>query len=90
MSCYDTESSNKYLFTEMKNDVSTGDGRYKLVYAINGEIPGPNIVVFEDQVVSTLSNDLNGYDVLCILHTQKLFKNQRPYSDERVLRNIEL
>lgn len=58
MSCYDTGSSNKYLFTEMKNDVSTGDGRYKLVYAINGEIPGPNIVVFEDQVVSTLSNDL--------------------------------
>lgn len=47
MSCYDTGSSNKYLFTEMKNDVSTGDGRYK-----------PNIVVFEDQVVSTLSNDL--------------------------------
>lgn len=42
----------------MKNDVSTGDGRYKLVYAINGEIPGPNIVVFEDQVVSSLSNDL--------------------------------
>lgn len=58
MSCYDTGSSNKYLFTEMKNDVSTGDGRYKLVYAINGEIPGPNIVVFEDQVVSTLPNDL--------------------------------
>lgn len=55
MSCYDTGSSNKYLFTEMKNDVSTGDGRYKLVYAINGEIPGPNIVVFEDQVISTLS-----------------------------------
>lgn len=46
------------IFTELKNEVSTGDGRYKLVYAINGEIPGPNIVVFEDQIVSNLSNDL--------------------------------
>lgn len=37
--------------TELRDDVSTGDGRYKLVYAINGEIPSPNIVVFEDQIV---------------------------------------
>lgn len=37
--------------------MSTGDGRYKIVYAINGEIPGPNIVVFEDQIVSNLLPD---------------------------------
>lgn len=40
------------IFTELKNKVTAGDGRYKLVYAINGEVPGPNIVVFEDQIVS--------------------------------------
>lgn len=37
---------------ELKDRVSTDDGQYKLVYAINGEIPGPNIVVFDDQIVS--------------------------------------
>lgn len=40
-----------HSLTELRDDVSTGDGRYKLVYAINGEIPSPNIVVFEDQIV---------------------------------------
>lgn len=78
MSCYDTESSNKYLFTEIKNDVSTGDGRYKLVYAINGEIPGPNIVVFEDQVVSSLLNDLTDmmFCAFCIHKTVQKISGQ--------------
>lgn len=62
------------FFTDMKNDVSTGDGRYKLVYAINGEIPGPNIVVFEDQVVSSLSNDLTDM-MFCAFCIHKTVKN---------------
>lgn len=41
-----------FFSTELKNNVNTGDGRYKLIFAINGEIPGPNIVVYEDQIVS--------------------------------------
>lgn len=41
-----------FLHTAEKNNVSTGDGRYKLIFAINGEIPGPNIMVYEDQIVS--------------------------------------
>lgn len=44
---------NKNVFTHSwKNNVSTGDGRYKLIFAISGEIPGPNIMVYEDQIVS--------------------------------------
>ncbi|XP_062618571.1 uncharacterized protein LOC134280159 [Saccostrea cucullata] len=39
---------------EFKQTVSPGDGNYKMVYAINGQIPGPDIVVFEDQVISVL------------------------------------
>lgn len=38
-----------FSYEELKDRVSTGDGQYKLVYAISGEIPGPNIVVFEDR-----------------------------------------
>lgn len=55
---YNYLTGNFYLFfilfsyQELKDRVSTGDGQYKLVYAISGEIPGPNIVVFEDQIVS--------------------------------------
>lgn len=62
----------------MKNYVSTGDGRYKLVYAINGEIPGPNIVVFEDQVVSSLSNDLTDmmFCAFCIHKTVQKISGQ--------------
>lgn len=41
-----------FSYEELKDRVSTDDGQYKLVYAISGEIPGPNIVVFEDQIVS--------------------------------------
>ncbi|XP_062618570.1 uncharacterized protein LOC134280158 [Saccostrea cucullata] len=37
---------------EFKQNVSPGDGSYRMVYAINGQIPGPDIVVFEDQIVS--------------------------------------
>lgn len=48
MLCYDIGSLNKYFFIEMKNDVFIGDGWYKFVYVINGEIFGFNIVVFED------------------------------------------
>lgn len=33
---------------ELRDDVSIGDGWYKLVYVINGEILLFNIVVFED------------------------------------------
>uniref|UniRef100_K1PN77 Uncharacterized protein n=1 Tax=Magallana gigas TaxID=29159 RepID=K1PN77_MAGGI len=37
---------------EFKELVSTGDGDYRMVYAINGQIPGPEIVVTEGDVVS--------------------------------------
>lgn len=65
---------------EMKNDVSTGDGRYKLVYAINGEIPGPNIVVFEDQVVSiTVRNALKLEGVT--IHWHGMVQRGTPWMD---------
>lgn len=32
----------------------TVDGVYKLLFAINGELPGPPIVVYEGQTVSSL------------------------------------
>ncbi|XP_061167179.1 uncharacterized protein LOC133176019 [Saccostrea echinata] len=39
---------------EFKHSVSPGDGKYRMVYAINGQIPGPDVVVFEDQIISVL------------------------------------
>ena len=35
--------------------VSTGDGDYRLVYAINGQIPAPEIVVTEGDMVSLIN-----------------------------------
>ena len=31
--------------------MSTGDGDYRMVYAINGQIPGPEIIVTEGDMV---------------------------------------
>ena len=45
--------------------VSTGDGDYRLVYAINGQIPGPEIVVTEGDMVSLLLSNLNAV-VICL------------------------
>ena len=33
-------------------DINTVDGSYKLIFAINGQFPGPPIVVYEGQSVS--------------------------------------
>lgn len=41
-----------WRIVEFKELVSTGDGDYRMVYAINGQIPGPEIVVTEGDVVS--------------------------------------
>ncbi|OWF54327.1 Laccase-2 [Mizuhopecten yessoensis] len=43
---------------EMKNTIMA-DGSYKVVYAINGQVPGPSVVVYEDQqVVVKIQNNL--------------------------------
>lgn len=39
-----------FSYEKLKDRVSTGDGQYKLVYAISGEIPGPNIVVLKTKL----------------------------------------
>lgn len=40
---------NKNVFIySWKNNVSIGDGRYMLIFVINGEIFGFNIMVYED------------------------------------------
>lgn len=44
--------STRFSILEFKELVSTGDGDYRMVYAINGKIPGPEIVVTEGDVVS--------------------------------------
>ena len=40
----------KFVFSEFETIVF-GDGSFKLGFAINGQIPGPPIVVFEGQTV---------------------------------------
>uniref|UniRef100_K1PED6 L-ascorbate oxidase n=1 Tax=Magallana gigas TaxID=29159 RepID=K1PED6_MAGGI len=65
---------------ELRDDVSTGDGRYKLVYAINGEIPSPNIVVFEDQIVSV--NVYNKLEVEGVaIHWHGMLHRGTPWMD---------
>lgn len=44
---------------EFKELVSTADGDYRMVYAINGQIPGPEIVVTEGDMVSITKIKLN-------------------------------
>ena len=46
------------LHIELQELVSTGDGDYRLVYAINGQIPGPEIVVMEGDMVSLFNLNL--------------------------------
>ena len=41
------------FFLELK-EILTVDGTYKLIYSINGEFPGPAIVVYEGQTVTLL------------------------------------
>ena len=41
------------VFLEFKELVSTGDGDYRMVYAINGKIPGPEIIVTEGDMVGS-------------------------------------
>ncbi|XP_022309994.2 uncharacterized protein LOC111115523 [Crassostrea virginica] len=65
---------------ELKESVSTGDGNYKLVYAINGQIPGPNVVVFEDQIVSiTVHNALEIEGVT--IHWHGMIQRGTPWMD---------
>lgn len=42
-----------FYFAEL-SEILTVDGVYKLLFAINGELPGPPIVVYEGQTVSSL------------------------------------
>lgn len=66
-----------FSYEELKDRVSTDDRQYKLVYAISGEIPGPNIVVFEDQIVSyylQFSLQLeNMCTVMCIYYEYQIY-----------------
>nr|XP_022308032.1 uncharacterized protein LOC111114035 [Crassostrea virginica] len=47
-----TETHTTVTLSEFKELVSTGDGDYRMVYAINGQIPGPEIIVTEGDMVS--------------------------------------
>lgn len=42
-----------FYYAEL-SEILTVDGVYKLLFAINGELPGPPIVVYEGQTVSSL------------------------------------
>ncbi|XP_056000865.1 uncharacterized protein LOC130048300 [Ostrea edulis] len=65
---------------EFRDTVSPGDGDYKLVYAINGQIPGPDIVVYEDQVISvTVRNQLR-IEALSI-HWHGMIQRGTPWMD---------
>lgn len=65
---------------ELRNRVTAGDGGYKLVYAINGEIPGPNIVVYEDQIVSiTVHNALKIEGIA--IHWHGMVQRGTPWMD---------
>ena len=46
------------FFLELK-EILTVDGTYKLIYSINGEFPGPAIVVYEGQTVTLLYHFLS-------------------------------
>ncbi|XP_065929832.1 uncharacterized protein [Magallana gigas] len=46
------ETHTVVTLSEFKELVSTADGDYRMVYAINGQIPGPDIVVTEGDMVS--------------------------------------
>ncbi|XP_048753990.2 uncharacterized protein LOC125665390 [Ostrea edulis] len=65
---------------ELRDNVSAGDGSYRLVYAINGQIPGPDIVVFEDQVVSVVVRNAMKTETIT-LHWHGLFQRGTPWMD---------
>lgn len=42
-----------YIFPEL-NNVTTADGSRKLIYSVNGQLPGPPIIVYENQEVKIM------------------------------------
>ncbi|XP_056001740.1 uncharacterized protein LOC125656390 [Ostrea edulis] len=65
---------------EFIDTVSPGDGGYKLVYAINGQIPGPDIVVYEDQVISVSVRNQLRIEALSI-HWHGMIQRATPWMD---------
>ncbi|XP_062618572.1 uncharacterized protein LOC134280160 [Saccostrea cucullata] len=65
---------------EFKENVSPGDGNYKLALAFNGQIPGPNIVVYEDQIVSILVHNLLEVEGVTI-HWHGITQRGTPFMD---------
>ncbi|XP_033742548.1 L-ascorbate oxidase-like [Pecten maximus] len=64
---------------ELKN-VTTADGRYKLVYAINEQVPGPPVVVYRgQQVIVHVKNKLESDGVT--IHWHGLTQKGSPWMD---------
>ncbi|XP_056007907.1 uncharacterized protein LOC125666817 [Ostrea edulis] len=75
-----TEIYEAVLFSEFEDLVSTGDGEYRMVYAINGQIPGPEIVVSEgDTVVVRIYNRLKTEGLT--IHWHGLLQRGTPWMD---------
>ncbi|XP_061185783.1 uncharacterized protein LOC133193882 [Saccostrea echinata] len=75
-----TETYNAVTFSEFKDLVSTGDGDFRMVYAINGQIPGPEIVVTEgDTVVIRIRNRLKVEGLT--IHWHGLLHRGTPWMD---------
>ncbi|XP_062618563.1 uncharacterized protein LOC134280151 [Saccostrea cucullata] len=65
---------------DFKENVSPGDGNYRLALAFNGQIPGPDIVVYEDQIVSVLVHNLLEVEGVSI-HWHGIKQRGTPFMD---------
>ncbi|XP_061167207.1 uncharacterized protein LOC133176052 [Saccostrea echinata] len=65
---------------DFKENVSPGDGNYRLALAFNGQIPGPDIVVYEDQIVSVLVHNLLEVEGVTI-HWHGIIQRGTPFMD---------
>ncbi|XP_060073311.1 uncharacterized protein LOC132553116 [Ylistrum balloti] len=76
LSCSEYEEATR----EEINNAITVDGRYKLMYTINGQFPGPSIVVYEgQQVVVHIKNDLAMEGVT--IHWHGIYQRGTPWMD---------
>ncbi|XP_061167209.1 uncharacterized protein LOC133176053 [Saccostrea echinata] len=65
---------------EFHENVSPGDGNYKLALAFNGQIPGPDMVVYEDQIVSVYVHNLLEVEGVTI-HWHGIIQRGTPFMD---------
>lgn len=73
-----------FYYVEL-SEILTVDGVYKLLFAINGELPGPPIVVYEGQTVCFRKLQNHRYIILDIKHQVMILI----HSFERSVRSIK-